>query len=326
MRAVRYRTAGGPETLSVEDVPTPQAGAEDVVINVTGAGLNRADSLQRQGRYSLPPDASDIFGMEVSGIIDAVGSAVTAFRPGDRVMALLHSGGYADYVVVHSGHVLSVPPNIDLMDAAGIPEAAATVVSNVCIAGRFQPGETVLIHGATGGIGAFGIQLVKSLGGRVAVTGSSDSKLRRAAELGADLLINYQTEDFAERMLEVGGADIILDTVGGPYLSRNLDALALHGRIITIGLQGGPEGVLNLPVLMKKKASVMGTLLRDRTTEEKNLIMREVERLVLPLLASGAITTTTDRVFPLSHVAQAHEYFDSHTHVGKVLLDCRRDT
>ena len=178
--------------------------------------MNRADSLQRRGRYNLPPDASDIFGMEVSGTIAETGRGVSGFAPGDHVMALLASGGYAEYVAVNAGHVLPVPAETDLLEAAGIPEVAATVVSNVWGAGRFTTGETVLIHGATGGIGVFGIQLVKALGGRVAVTASTDAKLEAAQELGADVLINYTKEDFAARMIAEGGADIILDTVGGP--------------------------------------------------------------------------------------------------------------
>lgn len=323
MKAVRFRTAGGPETLTVEELPAPVPQEGEVLIRVAGAGLNRADSLQRRGRYNLPPGASDIFGMEVSGTIAEVGPGVSNFTPGDRVMALLASGGYAEYVAVNAGHVLPVPAKIDLLQAAGIPEVAATLVSNIWGTARFTSGETVLIHGATGGIGVFGIQLIKALGGRVAVTASTDAKLQAAQELGADVLINYTDEDFAARMVSEGGADIILDTVGGPYLGANLDALAPFGRIVTIGMQGGPEGTLNFAALMKKKASVSGTLLRDRSPEQKTQIMADVQRLVLPLLETGAIRTVTETVYPLSDVAAAHAYFDSKNHVGKIILDCR---
>jgi NADPH2:quinone reductase len=323
MKAVRSTTPGGPETLTVEELPRPEPQAEEVLIRVAGAGLNRADSLQRRGRYNLPPGASEIFGMEVSGTIAEVGHGVAGFAPGDQVMALLASGGYAEYVAVHAGHVLPIPEGTDLLEAAGIPEVAATVISNVWDTGRFAPGETVLIHGATGGIGVFGIQLIKAMGGRVAVTASTGEKLEAARNLGADILINYTEEDFATRMAAEGGADIILDTVGGPYLGRNVEALAPFGRIVTIGMQGGAEGTLNFAALMKKKASVSGTLLRDRSAQQKTQIMAEVKRIVLPLLQSGAIATVTERVYPLSDVAAAHAYFETKGHVGKVLLDCR---
>lgn len=323
MKAVRFQTAGGPETLTVEELPCPVPQNREVLIRVAGAGLNRADSLQRRGRYNLPDGASDIFGMEVSGTIVEVGSDVTNFAPGDQVMALLASGGYAEYVAVDAGHVLAVPEGIDLLEAAGLPEVAATIVSNVIGTGRFTTGETVLIHGATGGIGVFGIQLIKALGGRVAVTASTAAKLEAARGLGADILINYVDEDFASRMAAEGGADIILDTVGGIYLGRNIEALAPFGRIVTIGLQGGTEGTMNFAALMKKKASVSGTLLRDRSTEQKTQIMAEVNRIVLPLLEAGVITTITERVYPLSDVSAAHAHFETKGHVGKLVLDCR---
>lgn len=323
MRAVRFTTAGGPETLAVEDIPAPVPRKDEVLIQVAGAGLNRADSLQRRGRYNLPSGASEIFGMEVSGTIAEVGAEVRGFAPGDRVMALLASGGYAESVAVNAGHVVAVPEGTGLLEAAGIPEVAATVVSNVCGTGRFSAGDTVLIHGATGGIGVFGIQLIKALGGRVAVTASTDAKLQAAHRLGADILINYAEEDFAARMSAEGGADIILDTVGGPYLGRNLNALAPFGRIVTIGMQGGTEGTLDFAALLKKKASVAGTLLRDRPAEQKAQIMSEVKRVVIPLLETGAIRTVTESVYPLSEVAAAHAHFDSGSHVGKIILDCR---
>lgn len=323
MRAVRYRCAGGPETLAVEVLDDPVPAAGEILIDVAAAGLNRADALQRQGQHNLPPGASGIFGMEVSGAVSGLGAAVKGFGMGDEVVALLASGGYATRVAVPAAQVLPVPRGIGLIEAAGIPEVAATLVSNICLAGRFQRGETVLIHGATGGIGTFGIQLVKALGGRVAVTASSPEKLEAARKLGADVRIDYTAEDFVEALAAVGGADIILDTVGGPYLGRNVEALAPFGRIITIGTQGGKEGTLNFSALMKKKASVTGTLLRDRAAEQKAEIMDHTHRIVWPLLESGAISVTTDRVFPLSEVAAAHTHFDAKGHVGKVLLDCR---
>ncbi|SLK14181.1 NADPH2:quinone reductase [Arthrobacter sp. P2b] len=324
MKAVRFRTPGGPETLAVEELPDPRPQAGEVLIRIAGAGLNRADSLQRLGRHNLPPGASEIFGMEVSGTIVEAGPGIDGFIPGDQVMALLASGGYAEYVAVSVGHVLAIPKGIGLIEVAGVPEVAATLVSNICHTGRFAPGETVLIHGATGGIGVFGIQLIKTIGGRVAVTASSDTKLEVARRLGADILINYEEEDFAKRMLAEGGADIVLDTVGGSYLAKNIEALAPFGRIMTIGMQGGPSGTLNFAALMKKKASVSGTLLRDRSPEQKTAIMAGVNRLVLPFLTAGAIRLITERVYPLSEVAAAHAHFETKAHVGKILLDCRQ--
>lgn len=323
MYAVRFRQAGGPETLSVEELPDPVPGPGDVLINITAAGLNRADALQRRGQYNLPPGASSIFGMEVSGTIAQLGPGTGGFAVGDEVVALLASGGYATKVTVPAGRVLPAPRGIGLLEAAGIPEVAATVVSNVCMLGRFRPGETVLIHGATGGIGTFGIQLLKALGGRVAVTASTPEKLETARQLGADILINYREQDFGEVMEAAGGADVVLDTVAGPYLPANLRALAPFGRIITIGRQGGTEGRLDFAALMKKKASIAGTLLRDRPAQQKAEIMRETHATVWPLLESGAVTSRTDRVFALSDVARAHESFESKGHVGKILLDCR---
>lgn len=324
MKAVRFRTPGGPETLVVEELPDPRPQTGEVLIRVAGAGLNRADSLQRLGRYNLPPGASEIFGMEISGTIAEAGLGVDGFVQGDQVMALLASGGYAEYVAVNAGHVLAIPKGIELIEAAGVPEVAATLVSNICDTGRFAPGETVLIHGATGGIGVFGIQLIKALGGRVAVTASSDAKLEVAHRLGADVLINYREEDFAKRMLAEGGADIVLDTVGGKYLPGNVEALAPFGRIVTIGMQGGPEGTLDFAALMKKKASVSGTLLRDRSPEQKTAIIASVKRLVLPLLTAGAIRPVTEKVYPLSEVTRAHVHFETKAHIGKILLDCRQ--
>lgn len=323
MRAVRFREPGGPETLLVEELADPAVGPRDVLIDIVGAGLNRADLLQRRGRYNLPADATDIFGMEVSGTVAALGVDVTGLTVGDPVVALLASGGYATRVAVDAGQVLPAPVGMDLLTAGGIPEVAATLVSNLCLVGRLQAGETVLIHGATGGIGHFGIQLVKALGGRVAVTASTQEKLDEAVRAGADIPINYTVEDFSERMRDEGGADIILDTVAGPYLHRNLLALKTSGHIVTIGMQGGSQGELDFALLMKKKASVTGTLLRDRSTAEKTEIMAETKRVVWPLLEAGTIRLATDRVFPLSEVVEAHRYFESKQHIGKILLDGR---
>lgn len=323
MKGVRFRKPGGPETLIVEELPDPVPQPGEVLIAVAAAGLNRADVLQRHGKYNLPPGATDIFGMEVSGTVTQLGPGVTGFAPGDEVVALLASGGYATKVAVHAGHVLPAPKGIDLIEAGGIPEVAATLVSNIYMTGRFRTGDTVLIHGATGGIGTFGIQMIKALGGRVAVTASTPVKLQAAQELGADILINYEEQDFAEILEAQGGADIILDTVAGPYLQANVRALAPFGRLVTIGMQGGRLGELDFSLLMKKKASITGTLLRDRPQQQKTDLMQETRRLIWPLLEHSEITTQTDRVFPLAEVAKAHDHFDAKGHFGKVLLHCR---
>ncbi|MHA2787642.1 NAD(P)H-quinone oxidoreductase [Corynebacterium sp. S7] len=315
MRAIRVSHPGGPETLRIEDVPIPRPSGDEVLIKVSGAGLNRADTLQREGGGNLPAGATDILGMEVSG---------TIVDTGEEVVALLSSGGYAEYVSAPKELVLPKPQSSTVLEAAALPEVAATVVSNIFMIGHFQPGETVLIHGATGGVGTFAIQLIKALGGKVAVTASSDEKLQFAANLGADILINYRDQDFSQILASLGGADIILDTVAGPYLDRNLQALNTNGRIVTIGRQDDGAAPLDFRTLMKKKASVTGTLLRDRPLHEKAEIMRETHKIVWPLLESGQIQPVIDRIFPLSKAVEAHEYFDSNKHIGKILLDCEK--
>lgn len=327
MLAVHADRPGGPEVLTATETERPTPGPGEVLIRVLAAGLNRADTLQREGHYRVPAGATDILGLEVSGSVAALGEGVAdddrAPSVGEPVMALLASGGYAEFVSVPVGQVLPIPERIDPVHAAGIPEVAATVVSNLNLVGRFQPGETVLIHGATGGIGVFAIQLVHALGGKVAVTASSTAKLEQARLLGAQILINYREQDFAEVIAEHGGADIILDTVGGSYLERNVQALRRGGRIVTIAVQGGARGELDFGALMTKKASVSATTLRDRSVAEKTEIIDAVRRIVLPLLESGQVRPVTDSIYPLAEVAAAHAHFDTGTHLGKVLLDCR---
>ncbi len=324
MRAVVAETPGGPEALVVQDRAMPQPRENELLIRVVAAGLNRTDVIQRGGRANLPEGATDILGLEVSGTIEQLGSEVSGFEVGDEVVALTDSGGYAEFVAVPAAQAAPAPRGLDLAEAAGIPEVAATVVLNVLISGRYQEGETVLIHGATGGIGAFAIQLVKALGGTVFATAGNAGKCAQALSWGADAAINYREEQFDQRVQELGGADIILDTVAGSYLQRNLNALKPGGRMITIGKQGGASDTLDFTMLMKKKLTLIGSLLRDRTPEEKARIMEETAKIVWPLLEDGKIQATTDRVFALSEVVAAHEYFDSGQHIGKVLLDCRR--
>lgn len=323
MRAVVVGTPGGPEALEIQQFPEPGITENNVLIRVTGAGLNRTDVIQRGGRANLPPGASKILGLEVSGTITQMHPSVTGFELGQEVVALTDSGGYAEVIAVPAGQVAPVPQGLDLLESAGIPEVAATVVLNVLVTGKFRAGESVLIHGGTGGIGSFAIQLIKAMGGEVVVTAGSDEKCAQAASLGADLAINYRTQVFDEVIGERGGVDIILDTVAGAYLQQNLNALKTGGRMTTIGKQGGASATLDFTMLMKKKLTLSGSLLRDRTPEEKSQIMDLTVKTVWPLLESGDIVTSTDKVFALDDVVAAHQYFDAGKHHGKILLDCR---
>ena len=325
MKAVFISEPGGPEVLEVREVPAPEPGQGEVLIDVVAAGLNRADVQQRRGYYPPPPGASEIPGLEVSGRIAGFGPGVTKpFSIGDKVVALLSGGGYAQQVAVPSEQVLRIPDGVDLVTAAALPEVAATVYSNLVMTAQLQPGETVLIHGATGGIGTMAIQLAKALGATVAATAGTDEKVSTAkAFLGADIAINYAEEDFAESLRAQNGgkgADVILDVVGAKYLQKNVDALADYGRLVVIGLQGGAKGELDLGQLLRKRAAVVATALRPRPAAEKGVIMTAVRDSVWPLVADGRIQPLVAKTFPLDQAGAAHKYFDSGEHVGKVLL------
>ncbi|WP_416403289.1 NAD(P)H-quinone oxidoreductase [Arthrobacter sp. LFS091] len=325
MKAVYISEPGGPEVLEVREVPAPVPGEGEVLIDVVAAGLNRADVQQRRGFYPPPPGASEIPGLEVSGRIAAFGPGVTkAFSVGDKVVALLSGGGYAQQVAVSAEQVLRVPDGVDLITAAALPEVAATVYSNLIMTAQLQPGETVLIHGATGGIGTMAIQLAKAYGAKVAATAGTDEKVGTAkAFLGADIAINYTEEDFAESLRAQNGgkgADVILDVVGAKYLQQNIDALADYGRLIVIGLQGGTTADINLGQLLSKRAAVIGTALRPRSVAEKGIIMSAVRESVWPMITDGRIRPLVAKSFPLHQVQEAHRYFDSGDHVGKILL------
>ncbi|WP_347109773.1 NAD(P)H-quinone oxidoreductase [Paenarthrobacter sp. S56] len=325
MKAVFISQPGGPEVLEVRDIESPVPGEGEVLIDVVAAGLNRADVQQRRGFYPPPPGASEIPGLEVSGRIAGFGPGVTkAFSLGDKVVALLSGGGYAQQVAVPAEQVLRLPDGVDLVTAAALPEVAATVYSNLIMTAQLQPGETVLVHGATGGIGTMAIQLAKAYGAKVAATAGTDEKVGTAkAFLKADIAINYTEEDFPESLKAQNGgkgADVILDVVGAKYLQQNIDALADYGRLIIIGLQGGTKAEINLGQLLSKRAAVIGTALRPRTVAEKGIIMSAVREEVWPMLADGRITPLVAKTFPLDQVAEAHRYFDSGEHMGKVLL------
>lgn len=323
MKAIQITEPGGPEVLAWTDAPDPVPGVGEVLIEVAASAVNRADLLQRAGFYPPPAGASEIPGLECSGRIAALGDGVSDWNVGDEVCALLAGGGYAERVAVPAGQVLPVPKGVDLVTAAGLPEAVCTVWSNVFMGAALQPRETLLVHGGTGGIGTAAIQLAKALGARVVATAGSPEKVARCRDLGADAAINYRTEDFVDRLGEITaghGADVILDNMGASYLSRNVEALAVNGRLVIIGFQGGVRGELDLGRLMAKRAAILSTGLRARPVAEKSAIVASVREHVWPLTESGTLTVVADQRFPMSEAAAAHRLVESSGHVGKVLL------
>ncbi|MFJ2837585.1 NAD(P)H-quinone oxidoreductase [Nocardia sp. NPDC087230] len=328
MFAVTLDGYGGPEVMTwaqVDDLPAPGPG--EVAVDVVAAGVNRADIMQRQGFYPPPPGASDILGLEVSGVIAAIGAGVEGWEPGDRVCALLAGGGYAERVNVPATQLLPVPDGVSLTAAAALPEAAATVWSNIVMAGGLRAGQTLLIHGGGSGIGTHAIQVGRALGARVAVTAGSSFKLDRCRELGANTLINYRDDDFVTVMTEeYGGADVILDIMGAGYLARNVEALAEGGDLTIIGLQDGAVAELNLGLMLFKRASVHVTNLRRRPEVgpgSKAEIIADVRAKLWPLIAEGAVAPVVSAEVPVVDAARAHPLLDSGETVGKVLLTIR---
>ncbi|PPI74004.1 NADPH:quinone oxidoreductase [Rathayibacter rathayi] len=323
MQAIRVENPGPDSRLVLDDVPTPSPGPGEVLIRVAAAGVNRADLGQRGGVYPPPPGASEILGMEVSGSIAALGDGMSGFTEGDEVCALLSGGGYAEYVAVDAGLVLPVPEGVGLVSAAALPETTATVWSNLVMVAGLASTDTVLLHGGGSGIGTTGIQIASALGVRVAVTAGSPRKLDACRALGADILIDYHEEDFVERIREETGGrgvDVILDPVGGDYLARDLEALAVGGRVVFIGNQSGMLGALDLGVLMRKRGTVHATTLRARPLEERRAIVAQVRAEVWPLVASGTVRPVVDEVIPLAEAERAHERMCSSGHSGKLLL------
>ncbi len=323
MRAVVITSPGGPEVLRLTDVPDPVAGPGEVVIDVTAAGLNQADALQRMGAYPPPPGAPSYPGLECSGQISAVGPGVAGWRAGDEVCALLAGGGYAERVAVPQGQLLPIPDGVSLIDAAGLPEAACTVHTTVISQAHLAAGETLLVHGGAGGIGTMAIQLAKALGAQVACTAGTPAKLAFCTELGADLAISYADADFVTAIAAFTsghGADVILDIMGAPYLARNLSALATGGRLVVLSTRGGTIAEVDLGLLMRKRASILASTLRARPAAEKAAIVGAVAEQVWPLIAAGRVRPVIERVLPLAEVAQAHRLLDSGTHIGKILL------
>ncbi|MEV4291803.1 NAD(P)H-quinone oxidoreductase [Nonomuraea bangladeshensis] len=316
MRAIEITRPGGPEVLEWREVPDPEVGRGDVLIDVTASALNRADVLQRGGNYDPPPGAPPYPGLEVSGVVAEVGADVEQFKPGDEVCALLGGGGYAERVAVPWQQVMPAPEGVPLKEAAGLPEVACTVWSNVFMLARLRRGETLLVHGGASGIGTFAVQLAKALGSHVVATVGSAEKAERVRELGADEVVNYREEDFAERV----EADVILDIMGAKYLAGNLKVLRTGGRLVIIALQGGSKAEINLGALMAKRASVHGTTLRARPVDEKGAIVRSVVENVWPLVTGGAVRPIVYAEVPMSDAAEAHRMLDSGEHVGKILL------
>jgi len=319
MRAITITEPGGPDALTWSEVPDPVPGEGEVLVRVAASAVNRADVLQRQGFYDPPPGASRYPGLECSGRIAALGAGVAGWAVGDEVCALLSGGGYAEKVAVPVGQLLPVPKGIDLVTAAALPEVVCTVWSNVFQVAHLRPAETLLVHGGSSGIGTMAIQLGKAIGAKVAVTAGSTEKLEACRALGADVLINYREQDFVEA-LGPDGADVILDVIGAKYLDRNLDALAVNGRLVVIGMQGGIKAELNLGKLMAKRAAVAATGLRARPLAEKAAIVASVREHVWPLLASGVVKPVVDRVLPMPAAPEAHRLMESSEHIGKILL------
>ncbi|MER6050808.1 NAD(P)H-quinone oxidoreductase [Streptomyces sp. NPDC001793] len=323
MRAITIPEPGGPEALVWAEVPDPQPAEGEVLIEVAASAVNRADLLQRQGFYDPPPGASPYPGLECAGRIAAVGPGVHGWAVGDEVCALLSGGGYAEKVAVPAGQVLPLPPGVDLVTAASLPEVACTVWSNVFMIAHLRPGETLLVHGGASGIGTMAIQLAKAVGARVAVTAGGPEKLARCAELGADILIDYREQDFVQEIRKATdgkGADVILDIIGAKYLQRNVKALAVAGRLAIIGLQGGVKAELNLAALISKRAAITGTGLRARPVSEKSAIVAAVREHVWPLIGNGQVRPIVDRTLPMAEAAEAHRVLDASSHFGKVVL------
>jgi putative PIG3 family NAD(P)H quinone oxidoreductase len=320
--AITIPRTGGPEVLTWATVPDPEPAEGEVLVDVTASAVNRADLMQRQGFYPPPPGAPPYPGLECSGRVAALGAGVTGWQVGDEVCALLSGGGYATRVAVPAGQLLPRPAAVSLRDAAALPEVACTVWSNVGQLAHLGKGETFLVHGGGSGIGTHAIQLAKALGAAVLCTAGTPEKLARCRELGADVAINYRSEDFVARVRAEtgGGADVILDGIGAKYLARNVEALAVNGRLVIIGLQGGAKAEIDLNALLRKRAQVIATVLRARPVPEKAAIVAAVRERVWPLVESGTVRPVVDRVLPMREAAEAHRVVEASENVGKVLL------
>lgn len=323
MRAIVVTEPGGPDVLAWQDVPDPVAAPGDVIVDVAAAAVNRADLLQRQGLYPPPPGAPEWLGLECSGTVAELGAGVTSLSVGDEVCCLLSGGGYAEQVAVPAGQVMPIPAGVDVITAAGLPEVACTVWSNLVMTAHLQRGEWILIHGGGSGVGTMGIQVARALGARVAVTAGSREKLAVCEKLGAEVLINYREQDFVEVMAtETGGrgVDVILDNMAAKYLERNIASLASGGRLVIIGMQGGVKGEIDLGSLLRRNGTVHATSLRSRTPEQKAEICAQVRRHVWPWIEAGIVKPVIDRVSWLAEAADAHRALDAGDVTGKIVL------
>lgn len=329
MMAIVQTDPDDPFALTWQEAPRPTPQAGEVLVELRHAGLNRADTLQAAGHYPPPPGTTDIMGLEASGVVvDANGTTRpdgTPWNNGDHVGVLLSGGGYAQYAAVPAGQLLPLPAGLDLRTTAAVVEVACTVWSNIMLTAHLNRGDTILFHGGGGGIGLFGIQLAKALGARVAATAGSTSKLDACRDHGADILINYKEQDFAEVMKSHGGADVILDIIGAKYLDKNISALAKDGHIVIIGMQGGVKGELNIGKLLAKRGNISATGLRYRDKEDKARIVSETVKYVWPMLEDGRIRTHIDRTVPITDVAEAHKALLAGEITGKVVLDIPHD-
>jgi NADPH:quinone reductase len=323
MTVIEIQEPGGPEVLKAEPRPLPKAGDGEILVKVAAAGVNRPDLMQRMGLYPPPPGASDIPGLEIAGTVAATGPGVTRWKVSDQVMALVAGGGYAQYCVAHESHALPIPAGITLVEAAAIPETFFTVWHNMFERGRLASGETVLIHGGSSGIGTTAVQLAKAFGAGVVTTAGSPEKCAACLKLGADVAVNYKTEDFvaATKKATAGrGAEVIIDLIGGDYVDRNYEAAAVEGRILQIAIQSSPRASIDLRRLMFKRLTHTGSTLRARSIADKAAIARAIEAKVLPLIAAGRVKPVIDSTFELRDATAAHARMETGHHIGKIVL------
>lgn len=323
MTAIEIARPGGPEVLRGVKRPVPHPSAGEILVRVQAAGVNRPDVMQRLGRYPPPPGASDIPGLEIAGTVVALGPEVDRWRPGDHLCALVAGGGYAEYCAVPAPQCLPIPQGVGVDAAAAIPETFFTVWTNLFQRGALRAGERVLVHGGTSGIGTTAIQLARAFGAIVFATAGSERKVEVCRKLGAAVAIDYKSEDFVEavrRETSGRGVDVILDIIGGEYVPRNLACLAMNGRLIQVGVIGGPQAQIDLTPILHRRLTITGSTLRARTVEEKGLLAREVETHVWPLIAAGRVAPVIDRTFALTEAAEAHRRLESGEHIGKIVL------
>jgi NADPH:quinone reductase len=323
MNAVAIREPGGPEVLEIEERPVPIPGDEEILVAVAAAGVNRPDVMQREGKYPPPPGAPDIPGLEIAGVVARAGKEASRFKEGDQVVALTPGGGYAEFCTVHETNALPLPKSLTLVEGAGLPETTFTVWHNVFQRGGLRPGEWLLVHGGSSGIGTTAIQLGKAFGALVAATAGSDDKCAAMKSLGADVAINYRSADFVAAVEEATsghGADVILDMVGGDYLDRNMSTAAVEGRIVQISTLAGPKTAIDLRKVMGKRLTLTGSTLRNRPVAFKAELARSIEEAVWPVIAQARYKPVIDRIFRLDQVVEAHERIDAGAHIGKIIL------